>query len=73
MNQVPESPDANILIGVERVAEKLNVSTRHVRRLTESGAIPRPIRLGALVRWRLVEIDEWIAAGCPRRGREGER
>ena len=73
MTQVPDPSDPNVLIGVERVAEKLNVSTRHVRRLTESGAIPRPIRLGALVRWRLVEIDAWIASGCPRRGREGER
>ncbi|MBL9118592.1 MAG: helix-turn-helix domain-containing protein [Phycisphaerae bacterium] len=73
MNEPPESTDANVLIGVERVAEKLNVSTRHVRRLTDAGALPRPIRLGSLVRWRLAEIDAWIASGCPRREREGER
>jgi excisionase family DNA binding protein len=73
VSQVPETSDANVLIGVDRVAEKLNVSTRHVRRLAEAGAMPRPIRLGAVVRWKLAEIDAWIAAGCPRRGREGDR
>lgn len=61
------------LVDIQWVASQLTVSTRHVRRLLDAGAMPLPIRLGALVRWRRQEVLDWIAAGCPRRGREGER
>jgi excisionase family DNA binding protein len=64
---------APVLVTVKEVAELLGVSDRHVRRLTDSGAMPPPLRLGTLVRWRRTDIEAWIAAGCPRRGREGER
>ncbi len=55
------------LIDVLAVAEMLNCSTSHVWRLRDSGRMPAPIKLGALVRWRLSDIEEWIAAGCPSR------
>jgi excisionase family DNA binding protein len=67
-------PDpTSALVDIEWVASQLTVSSRHVRRLLDAGAMPLPIRLGALVRWRRQEILDWIASGCPRRGREGER
>ncbi len=47
------------------VAELLGCSPRHVRRLADSGAMPRPIHLGRLVRWRKADVDQWLAAGCP--------
>jgi predicted DNA-binding transcriptional regulator AlpA len=50
---------------VRAVGEKLFCSTRHVYRLADGGKMPPPLRLGALVRWDLDEIDRWIAAGCP--------
>jgi excisionase family DNA binding protein len=68
------SPDAAALgrkLGdVNVVAQKLSCSPRHTYRLADSGKMPLPRRLGALVRWDLDEIDAWIAAGCPacRRG-----
>ena len=40
-------------------------SQRHVYRLADSGRMPRPVKLGALVRWRRNELVEWVAAGCP--------
>ncbi|MBI4583068.1 MAG: helix-turn-helix domain-containing protein [Planctomycetes bacterium] len=55
------------LLDVEDVARLLTCSTRHVRRLADSGRMPRPLKIGALVRWRRGEIDAWIAAGCPAR------
>lgn len=58
---------------VAAVAERLAVSKRHVLRLCDAGRLPRPIRLGRLVRWDLDAIDEWIAAGCPRVERRGDR
>jgi excisionase family DNA binding protein len=53
------------LLTVESVAEMLACSTRHVRRLADGGRMPAPVRLGALIRWRRADIEEWIAAGCP--------
>ena len=60
------------LVGdVEVVAGLLTCSTRHVYRLSDAGKMPRPVKLGALVRWRRstgdpkTGIEDWIAAGCP--------
>lgn len=53
------------LIDVVAVALMLSVSQRHVRRLADQGAMPRPMKLGALVRWRRDDIVKWISDGCP--------
>lgn len=53
------------LLDVIDVAALLKCSPRHVSRLADAGKMPRPVRLGGLVRWSAVAIDEWIAAGCP--------
>jgi len=58
-------PQESALIDVRVVAVLLGCSTRHVYRLTDAGRMPPPVRLGALIRWRRAEIEEWIAAGCP--------
>lgn len=47
------------------VATLLKSSNRHVRRLADSGRMPRPIHIGRLVRWRKADIDQWLGAGCP--------
>lgn len=54
-----------VLIAIEDVAAILGCSTRHVRRLVNSNRIPRPVKLGALLRWIKTDVDQWIAAGCP--------
>ena len=50
---------------VDAIAELLGCSSRHVRRMADSGAMPLPIHLGQLVRWRKADVDQWLAAGCP--------
>jgi len=50
---------------VQIVAGMLACSTRHVYRLADSDRMPRPLRLGSLVRWDLDAIDQWIRTGCP--------
>jgi len=52
------------LLDVRAVAALLHCSPRHVYRLADSGHMPPPVRLGALVRWRREAIDAWIAEGC---------
>ena len=53
------------LLDVQDVAALLHCSARHVYRLSDAGRMPRPVRLGALVRWRRQVVLDWIAAGCP--------
>jgi excisionase family DNA binding protein len=43
----------------------LGCSARHVFRLADSGRMPRPIKLGSLVRWPRAVIEKWISEGCP--------
>lgn len=53
------------LLDVKSVAAMLDCSARHVYRLADGGKMPRPLKLGALVRWRAAEIRNWIDCGCP--------
>ncbi|MCZ6654695.1 MAG: helix-turn-helix domain-containing protein [Planctomycetota bacterium] len=53
------------LLNVQEVAAVLKVSPRTVYRLSDSRGMPRPYKLGALVRWSRVAVEEWVANGCP--------
>ncbi len=53
------------LIGVDDFAGLLGVSARHVRRLTDAGKCPPPVRLGKCCRWSRRTVEAWIADGCP--------
>ena len=48
------------------VARMLNCSPRSVYRLADRGLIPRPVRLGGMVRWPAETVAQWIADGCPK-------
>lgn len=52
------------LLDVQAVAALLDCSTRHVRRLADSGRMPSPIKLGNLLRWKRSDLEHWIDAGC---------
>jgi len=53
------------LLDVRQVAAMLGCSPRHIYRLADRGAMPRPVKLGGLVRWCRAAIEIWIADGCP--------
>ena len=62
----PQSIVPAELLDVRAVSELLgSCSTRHVYRLADAGRMPRPIKLGSLVRWRRSELESWINSGCP--------
>ncbi len=70
---LPPPPDAPPrLLDVQAVAALLDCSPRHVYRLSDAGHMPRPLRLGALVRWDRSALEQWIADGCPSQ-RRGDR
>ena len=59
-----------IAVAAARLAKLLAVSERHVWAMDATGRLgPRPFRLGRAVRWRLAEVEAWIAAGAPPRDR----
>ncbi len=60
----PERASAAML-DVLTVASILSCSTRHVRRLSDSGRMPMPKKLGSLTRWNRSEIESWLSNGCP--------
>jgi predicted DNA-binding transcriptional regulator AlpA len=53
------------LLDVRAVAAMLGCSPRHVYRLADAARMPRPVRLGGLVRWCRAALELWIADGCP--------
>lgn len=63
------APGGPALLDVQRIARLLACSPRHVYRLTDAGKMPRPVKLGALVRWNRAVVEAWIAEGCPSRTR----
>lgn len=52
------------LVGVREVSEMLGVSERQVRRLVAVCAMPAPLKLRGLRKWRASEIHAWIEGGC---------
>ena len=61
---VPPAEEVRLL-DVKAVARFLSCSARHVYRLADSGRMPRPQKLGALVRWDRIELEKWLADDCP--------
>ena len=53
------------LLDVGQVAGLLQCSTVHVYRLRDAGKLPRPIKIGRLLRWRRDDLLDWLQAGCP--------
>lgn len=59
-----EAVTSAALLDVNAVSDLLQCSPRHVYRMADSGRMPRPVRLGALVRWNRQVLLDWIAGGC---------
>ena len=51
----------------QQLADRLDASLRHIRRLDSAGALPRPIRLGRSTKFVAEEIESWLKAGAPDR------
>lgn len=58
------------MMSVDDIAAELQCSGKHVRRMFDNGTLPRPIKLGSLIRLSRADFDQWVSDGCPkRRGR----
>ena len=55
-------PDAACLLTRAEVEARCRIARTTIYRLMREGAFPEPIRIGPrAVRWRLSELDEWLA------------
>lgn len=54
-----------LLVTASQIAKLMQISTRTLWRLLSGGKIPEPLRIGGAVRWRLDDVKNWIATGCP--------
>lgn len=52
------------MVNARTAAAIVGVSRRSWWRFVAEGRAPKPIRLGRCVRWRLLEIHDWIRGGC---------
>ena len=57
--------DSTLLINAKELAEMLSVSPRHIWRMKAAGKLPRAIEIGHCVRWKLLDISNWLAMDCP--------
>ena len=73
MSELITTAPGPAMLTVHEVAGMLSCSARTIYRLTDSGRMPRPVKLGALVRWPRDVIERWIAAGCPSMRAGGQR
>ena len=47
------------------MAISLGVSESHIYRMKGKGLLPKPSRIGGVVRWSIAEVKAWVAAGMP--------
>jgi excisionase family DNA binding protein len=65
IESTPTALESARLLGVKQVASLLSISVRSTWRLVSSGKLPSPIRIGdgRLTRWRLSDLQAFVATG----------
>lgn len=56
-----------VLIDANAAARMCSMHRASWYKAVAGGKAPASVRIGRMVRWRLEEIEAWIAAGCPPR------
>ncbi len=62
-----DQQDELLLLSARRAAAQCGMSLRTWRTWDAAGFVPAPIKVGRSTFWRVNELKEWIAAGCPKR------
>ena len=67
MDKAAVESDETMLFDANGAARVCAMSRTAWYKRMACGQVPRPVRIGGLVRWRRRELEDWIAAGCPPR------
>ncbi len=63
-----------MLLTIKDVAREFKVSTQTIRRWSDSGKIPAPLRVfGGSIRWRALDIERWLESPSAQNGEAGEQ
>ncbi len=65
MNQPDPKPESPRLVSANWLAKYLGISRASLFRLRSAGRMPKPVRVGGIVRWRVEDVRTWVDAGCP--------
>jgi predicted DNA-binding transcriptional regulator AlpA len=57
-----------MLVSIEELSKILSRSIPSLRRDDVAERLPAAVRIGGSKRWRLSDIETWIALDCPARG-----
>lgn len=61
-------PLAPLLVDARNAAKLAGISSATWHRMVAAGRTPAPVRPSrGCVRWRVTDLEQWIAAGCPKR------
>jgi predicted DNA-binding transcriptional regulator AlpA len=60
-------PPGPLMVPARVAAATCSVSLATWHRWNAGARCPAPVRIGATVRWRVDELEDWIASGCPAR------
>lgn len=52
------------LLNVREVAARLKLSSRQIFKLASAKRLPAPVKVGRSTRWRVADLEAWIASGC---------
>ena len=52
--------EQKLLLTSQEVAKCLGVHPRTLLRAAQRGDLPKPVRIGRLIRWSARAIDEWL-------------
>ena len=55
------------LVAAKEVAAFCSVSKATWARWYAADRVPAPVKIGRTVRWRLADLERWVALGCPPR------
>jgi len=58
---------SNQLLTAKQLGLLLALSKRQIFRLNSCGKLPKPLRIGGAIRWKLVDITCWQDLNCPDR------
>ena len=65
----PSAPLVPLMLDAEQSAALCGIAVSSWHKWRASGLVPAPVRISRRVFWRRIELEAWIAAGCPSRDR----
>jgi predicted DNA-binding transcriptional regulator AlpA len=59
-----------LFLTIGQCAARYNISVRHFRQLVDLGEMPKPFKLGRVVRWSVKVLEEFEAAAAKKLQRQ---